>query len=203
MWLGHFSFPSEPAWPIEPVQQRSTLNTCRCTNVEGWKVSCFCDSDLLVRCGHAALGSRISGRRSSNWAGSVTGTIASVGPCILSGIAGRLNQPIKLAELSASRWVVNPVGCPTRQMLEAAPLQQGLPLETAVEAEGYALQFSLISDGVGVGSRANRCFSRISATQEYEDHQAERLFPTGKNLAAVLQIYRLPFAVSEMPFSRI
>jgi DNA-binding transcriptional LysR family regulator len=52
---------------------------------------------------------------------------------------------------SACPWVVNPTGCPTRQLLETSLLQQGLPFDTAVEAEGYELQFSLISDGVGLG----------------------------------------------------
>ena len=47
--------------------------------------------------------------------------------------------------------MVQPIGCPARQILETALLQQGLPFETAVEAEGYELQFSLISNGVGLG----------------------------------------------------
>jgi hypothetical protein len=34
---------------------------------------------------------------------------------------------------------------------EAALLQRGLPFVSAVEAEGYELRLSLISDGVGLG----------------------------------------------------
>jgi DNA-binding transcriptional LysR family regulator len=47
--------------------------------------------------------------------------------------------------------VLNPYGCVSRQSLEAALLQRGLPFVSAVEAEGYELQLSLISDGVGLG----------------------------------------------------
>jgi DNA-binding transcriptional LysR family regulator len=36
-------------------------------------------------------------------------------------------------------------------LLEAAHRQRGLPFSTAVEAEGYDLQLSLISEGVGFG----------------------------------------------------
>jgi DNA-binding transcriptional LysR family regulator len=37
------------------------------------------------------------------------------------------------------------------QQLEMAFLQSGLPFVTAMEAEGYELQLSLISEGVGLG----------------------------------------------------
>jgi DNA-binding transcriptional LysR family regulator len=56
-----------------------------------------------------------------------------------------------LEELSSNQWILNPHGCATRQILEDVLLQQGLPLESTVEAEGYELQFSLIADGVGLG----------------------------------------------------
>jgi DNA-binding transcriptional LysR family regulator len=56
-----------------------------------------------------------------------------------------------LSELASNEWVVNPIGCSSRQLLEAALRQRGLPFSTAVEAEGYDLQLSLISDGVGLG----------------------------------------------------
>ncbi len=65
--------------------------------------------------------------------------------------SARFNQPATLKELSASPWLVHPPGCPMRQLLETALLQQGLPFETAVETEGWELHFSLISNGVGLG----------------------------------------------------
>ena len=70
---------------------------------------------------------------------------------VIAAKSQRFNQTATLREISASPWVVQPIGCPARQMLETALLQQGLPFETAVEAEGYELQFSLISNGVGLG----------------------------------------------------
>ena len=69
---------------------------------------------------------------------------------VVAAKSKRFNQPTTLEELSGSPWVVTP-GCPTRQLLEAALLRRGLPFETAVEAEGYELQFSLVSDGIGLG----------------------------------------------------
>jgi DNA-binding transcriptional LysR family regulator len=63
----------------------------------------------------------------------------------------RLPQTVSFEELSAEAWVLNPHGCGSRQMLEAAFLQRGLPFVTAVEAEGYELQFSLIAEEVGLG----------------------------------------------------
>ena len=69
--------------------------------------------------------------------------------CVAAAKTRRFSQPVTLKELSASPWVVNPTGCPTRQLLETALLQKGLPFETAVEVEGYELQFSLISEGWG------------------------------------------------------
>jgi DNA-binding transcriptional LysR family regulator len=70
---------------------------------------------------------------------------------VIGAKSKRFDQPTTLEELSASPWVVNPTGCATRQLLEAALLQRRLPFETAVEAEGYELQFSLVSDGFGLG----------------------------------------------------
>jgi DNA-binding transcriptional LysR family regulator len=70
---------------------------------------------------------------------------------VVAAESARFNQPVTLKELSASPWVVHPPACPARQSLETALLQQGLPFETAVETEGIELQFSLISNGVGLG----------------------------------------------------
>ena len=70
---------------------------------------------------------------------------------IVAAKAKRLSQPSTLEELASNAWVLNPHGCGSRQALEAALLQRGLPFISAVEAEGYELQLSLISDSVGVG----------------------------------------------------
>jgi DNA-binding transcriptional LysR family regulator len=70
---------------------------------------------------------------------------------IVAAKAKRFSQPATLQELSSNAWVLNPHGCGTRQQLEVAFLQRGLPFVSAVEAEGYELQLSLISEGVGLG----------------------------------------------------
>jgi DNA-binding transcriptional LysR family regulator len=70
---------------------------------------------------------------------------------IVAAKAKRLSQPATLEELASNAWVLNPNGCSSRQLLEVALLQRGLPFVSAVEAEGYDLQLSLISEGVGLG----------------------------------------------------
>jgi DNA-binding transcriptional LysR family regulator len=63
----------------------------------------------------------------------------------------RFGQLVTLRELSMNQWILNPHGCSTRQILEGALLQHGLPFESTVEAEGHELQFSLVAEGVGLG----------------------------------------------------
>jgi DNA-binding transcriptional LysR family regulator len=70
---------------------------------------------------------------------------------IVAAKGKRFSQPATLQELSSNAWVLNPHGCGARQQLEVALLQHGLPFVSAVEAEGYELQLSLISEGVGLG----------------------------------------------------
>jgi len=70
---------------------------------------------------------------------------------VLAAKAARLSQPATLEELSSYSWVMNPHGCGGRQLLETAFRQRGLPFVSTVEAEGHELQFSLISEGVGLG----------------------------------------------------
>jgi DNA-binding transcriptional LysR family regulator len=70
---------------------------------------------------------------------------------IVAAKAKRFSQPATLQELSSNPWILNPHGCGVRQQLEVALLQRGLPFGAAVEAEGYELQLSLISEGVGLG----------------------------------------------------
>jgi DNA-binding transcriptional LysR family regulator len=70
---------------------------------------------------------------------------------IVAAKSARQSQPATLEELASHAWILNPHGCSARQLLEASFLQRGLPFVSAVEAEGYELQLSLISDGVGLG----------------------------------------------------
>jgi DNA-binding transcriptional LysR family regulator len=70
---------------------------------------------------------------------------------IVAAQFARLSQPATLEELASNAWVLNPPGCSARQMLESSFLQRGLPFVSAVEAEGFELQLSLISEGVGMG----------------------------------------------------
>jgi DNA-binding transcriptional LysR family regulator len=77
--------------------------------------------------------------------------IGAVPFTVVAAKSARLSQPATLEELAANAWVLNPNGCGIRQLLQSAFQQRGLPFVTAVEAEGYELQLSLISDGVGLG----------------------------------------------------
>jgi len=70
---------------------------------------------------------------------------------IVAAKGKRFSQPASLEELASNAWVLNPHGCSARHLLEAAFLQRGLAFVSAVEAEGYELQLSLISEGVGLG----------------------------------------------------
>jgi DNA-binding transcriptional LysR family regulator len=70
---------------------------------------------------------------------------------IVAAKTKHLSQTATLEELASNTWVLNPHGCSARQSLEAAFLQRGLPFVSAVEAEGYELHLSLISEGVGLG----------------------------------------------------
>jgi DNA-binding transcriptional LysR family regulator len=70
---------------------------------------------------------------------------------IVAAKSTRLSRPATLEELASNAWILNPHGCGARQLLESAFLQRGLPFVSAVEAEGYELQLSLISEGVGLG----------------------------------------------------
>jgi DNA-binding transcriptional LysR family regulator len=70
---------------------------------------------------------------------------------IVAAKTNRLSQPATLEELASNAWVLNPHGCSVRQSLEAAFLKRGLPFVSAVEAEGYELHLSLVSEGVGLG----------------------------------------------------
>jgi DNA-binding transcriptional LysR family regulator len=70
---------------------------------------------------------------------------------VVASKAIRFSQPIKLEELASYPWILNPHGCRTRQILKDAFLKHGLSFDSAVEAEGFELQFSLIAEGVGLG----------------------------------------------------
>ena len=70
---------------------------------------------------------------------------------IVAAKTNRFSQPATLEALASNAWILNPHGCSVRQSLEAAFLQRGLPFVSAVEAEGYELHLSLISEGVGLG----------------------------------------------------
>ena len=70
---------------------------------------------------------------------------------IVAAKTNRLSKPATLEELAPNAWVLNPHGCSVRQSLEAAFLQRGLPFVSVLEAEGYELHLSLISEGVGLG----------------------------------------------------
>jgi DNA-binding transcriptional LysR family regulator len=81
----------------------------------------------------------------------VSECLGTVQLTMVAGKSKRLSHPATLNELAANEWIVNPSGCSSRELLESAFRQRGLPFATAVEAEGYELQLSLVSEGVGLG----------------------------------------------------
>ena len=70
---------------------------------------------------------------------------------VVAGKSTKLSQPSTLEELASHPWLLNPPACATRQLLETALTQRGLPLISSVESEGYDLKFTLIADGIGLG----------------------------------------------------
>jgi len=70
---------------------------------------------------------------------------------IVASRSSRFQPNVTVEELATSQWIVNPHGCSTRKVLERSLLQHGFSFETAVEAEGYELQLSLVAEGVGLG----------------------------------------------------
>ena len=81
----------------------------------------------------------------------VSELIATEPITIVAGKTTKLSRPSTLEELSSQSWVLNPQKCCQRQILETALRGRGLPLISAVEAEGDDLKFALIADGVGLG----------------------------------------------------
>ena len=55
-----------------------------------------------------------------------------------------------LHELSSHEWILNPNGCGSRRSIESALAAHRLPFKVAVEVEGYELQLSLVSQGIGL-----------------------------------------------------
>jgi DNA-binding transcriptional LysR family regulator len=96
---------------------------------------------------------------------------------IVAAKAKRFSQPATLRELSSNAWVLNPHGCGVRQQLEVALLQRGLPFISAVEAEGYELQLSLISEGVGLGLVMPQVFYSSAVRERLKLVKAKDLSP--------------------------
>jgi DNA-binding transcriptional LysR family regulator len=96
---------------------------------------------------------------------------------IVAAKAKRFSRPTTLQELSPNAWVVNPHGCGVRQQLEVALLQRGLPFVSAVEAEGYELQLSLISEGVGLGLVTPQVFYSSSLRRHMQLVKAKDFSP--------------------------
>jgi hypothetical protein len=73
---------------------------------------------------------------------------------------------------------------------EAALLQRGVPFVSAVEAEGYELQLSLISDGVGLGLVMPQVTSLLCVTQTHQAAQSEGLLSNAECLDIAFQTHR-------------
>jgi DNA-binding transcriptional LysR family regulator len=104
--------------------------------------------------------------------------IGAVPFTIVAAKSTRLSQPATLEELASNAWVLNPNGCGARQMLESAFLERGLPFVSAVEAEGYELQLSLISDGVGLGLMIPHVFRSSGLRKRIKPVTVKGLSPT-------------------------
>jgi DNA-binding transcriptional LysR family regulator len=55
-----------------------------------------------------------------------------------------------LHELSSHGWILNPNGCGARRSIESALAAHRLPFKVAVEVDGYEMQLSLVSQGLGL-----------------------------------------------------
>jgi len=104
--------------------------------------------------------------------------IGTVPFTIVAAKSTRLSQPATLEELASNAWVLNPYGCGARQLLESAFLERGLPFVSAVEAEGYELQLSLISDGVGLGLMMPLVFQSSALRKRIKPVTVKGLSPT-------------------------
>jgi len=96
---------------------------------------------------------------------------------IVAAKSTRLSHPATLEELASNTWVLNPHGCSVRQLLESAFLQRGLPFASALEAEGYELQLSLISDGVGLGLMMPQVFQSSALRKRIKPVTVKGLSP--------------------------
>ena len=97
---------------------------------------------------------------------------------IVAAKSTHLSQSATLEELASNAWVLNPHGCSARQLLESAFLQRGLPFVSAVEAEGYELQLSLISEGVGLGLMMQQVFQSSPLRKRIKPVTVKGLSPT-------------------------
>jgi hypothetical protein len=73
---------------------------------------------------------------------------------------------------------------------EAAQLQRGLPFVSAVEAEGYELQLSLISDGGWIRAGDAAGTSLLCVTETHQADQSEGLLSNPKCLDIAFQTHR-------------
>jgi DNA-binding transcriptional LysR family regulator len=103
--------------------------------------------------------------------------IGAVPFTIVAAKSMRLSQQVTLEELASNAWVLNPHGCGARQLLESAFLERGLPFVSAVEAEGYELQLSLISDGVGLGLMIPQVFQSSALRKQIKPVTVKGLSP--------------------------
>ena len=116
--------------------------------------------------------------------------LGSTSLTIVAAKAKRFSQPTSLEDLASNAWVLNPHGCGARQSLEAAFLQRGLPFVAAVEAEGYELQLSLISDGVGLGLVIPQIFRSSALRKRHQAGHSERALSDAKCLVTAFQTHR-------------
>jgi DNA-binding transcriptional LysR family regulator len=63
----------------------------------------------------------------------------------------RVGKRVKLADLAAQEWVINPDGCGFRGQLDRALAASGTVLNVIAETWGTSMQLALIARGIGLG----------------------------------------------------
>src|ERR1700687_4102727 len=67
-----------------------------------------------------------------------------------------------LKDLKQHVWILNPDGCIRRDKLRKALQRQNIPFKLLVDADGFALQLSLIEQNLGIGLTVPRGFAASS-----------------------------------------
>lgn len=96
---------------------------------------------------------------------------------IVAAKSKRLPAKVRLSDIASNAWILNPHGCGSRTMLEAALLRQKLPFTVATEAEGNDLQFTLVSQDIGLAIVLPRIVSASPLRKQLKTIHVEDFSP--------------------------